>query len=227
MIDYRILVQARMSSSRFPGKMLAPLLGRPMIAHVLARLTECTPRERVLLVTSDDASDDPLADYVANRLGFEVFRGSLENVVFRFQLALRKYPAEWFVRICGDSPVIDPGLVGWMLARLVPATDLMSNVVRRTFPPGQSIEIVRASRFLDIDSAALTPEEREHLTLCYYNRQGDYRIAAVEAHDGELLQRRQVVDTIEDMRSLEQAMTVHPEITRGYVAYAQVVGPSI
>lgn len=223
-VDYRILVQARMSSSRFPGKMLAPLFGRPMIAHVLERLTEHALRSQVLLVTSDDASDDPLADYAGNRLGFEVFRGDLDDVVKRFQSALLAHPAEWFVRICGDSPVIDPGLLEWMLTRLEPGMDLLSNVVRRTFPPGQSIEVVRTSRFLDIDSALLEPDEREHLTLSYYRHPGDYRIVAVESGDGQLLQRRQVVDTVEDMRNLMQVMITHPELTRGYAHSARVVG---
>lgn len=224
MIDYRILVQARMSSSRFPGKVLAPMGGCPMIAHVLGRLAECSEHSRVLLVTSDDPTDDPLADYVEGRLGVEVFRGSLDDVVKRFQSALVQYPTEWFVRICGDSPALDPGLLEWMLARLTPDVDLMSNVVRRTFPPGQSIEILRTSRFLAIDSATLAADEQEHLTLCYYRHPEDYRISAVESADAELTKRRQVVDTIEDMHNLTHIMAVKPEMTRGYADHARVIG---
>ncbi len=224
MIDYRVLIQARMSSNRFPGKALAPLLGRPMIASALARLCEFVPRERMLLVTSQEVTDDPLADYVSERLDFNVFRGALDNVVGRFQSALKEYPAEWFVRICGDSPAIDPNLLCWMLSRLTADTDLMSNAVRRTFPPGQSIEIVRTSRFLEIDLGALDADEREHITLIYYRHPDEYRITAVESADTSMADRRLVVDTIEDMRKMEEILMHCPELTRGYEICARIVG---
>lgn len=224
MIDYRILVQARMSSSRFPGKMLAPLLGRPLVAHVLGRLAECVPPERVLLVTSEDPSDEPLADYVTKRLGVAVFRGPLDDVVMRFQAALRQHPAEWFVRICGDSPAIDAGLLGWMLARTGEGMDVMSNVVQRTFPPGQSIEIVRSSPFLAIDSSALAADEREHLTLGMYRRPGEFRIVAVEATVSGLAERRHVVDTLEDLQNMTKILSNSPQATRGFDAVARLAG---
>jgi spore coat polysaccharide biosynthesis protein SpsF len=224
MFDYRVFVQARMSSTRFPGKVLAPLLGRPMIASVLSRLVEVTPKERVLLVTSNDATDDPLADYVASRLGVEVFRGSLNNVVGRFQSALGDYPADWFVRICGDSPAIDPGLLKWMISitETVDA-DLISNVVRRTFPPGQSMEIVRTSKFLGIDASGLDADEKEHLTLKYYRYPSDYKIAAIESIDTARASQRQVVDTIEDMQNMAEMLSRNPEVTRGYDKLAHMV----
>lgn len=224
MIDFRILVQARMSSSRFPGKMLAPLLGRPLVAHVLGRLAECAPPERVLLVTSEDSSDDPLADYVARRLGVAVFRGPLDDVVLRFQAALRQHPAAWFVRICGDSPAIDPGLLGWMLARAGEGMDMMSNIVRRTFPPGQSIEIVRSAPFLALDSTVLAADEREHLTLGIYRRPGEFRIVAVEATVPGLAERRHVVDTLEDLQNMTNTLSNSPQATRGFDAVARLAG---
>ncbi len=93
-----------MSSSRFPGKMLAPFCGRPLIAQVLERFREFDLYSRVVVLTSVDPTDDPLADFVANRCAVPVVRGDLENVVARFQSALREHPCEWFVRISGDSP---------------------------------------------------------------------------------------------------------------------------
>jgi spore coat polysaccharide biosynthesis protein SpsF len=222
MIDHRVLVQARMSSKRFPGKVLAPLAGRPLIAHTLSRICEVLPRDRIVLVTSEDETDDPLATYVANELGIVVFRGSLNNVVERFQECLRAHPCKWFVRICGDSPAIDPCLLSWMLERTSDVLDLLTNVAERTFPPGESIEIVRASTFIGWKSKDLTSEEREHLTLHFYQHSDRYKIRNVYAAEPTFSCRRLVVDTLDDLRSIEQIFATEPRITRGYVTYARL-----
>ena len=222
MIDCRVMVQARMSSSRFPGKMLAPLSGQPLIAHVLSRICEVVRKEQVLLITSEDATDDPLANYVDSTLGVTVFRGALDDVVGRFQAGLRAFPCDWFVRICGDSPAIDPGLLGWMLERVSDDLDLLTNVAARTFPSGESIEIVRARTFLEWSSEELNPEEREHVTLHFYRHPERYRIRNVSAIDPSISGRRLVVDTLDDLRSLERIFAIDPGLTRGYAAYAQL-----
>lgn len=224
MIDCRILVQARMSSGRFPGKVLAPLSGRPVIAHVLARASEALGRERVILVTSDDATDDPLAVYVTETLRMTVFRGSLEDVVGRFRGCLRAHPCEWFVRISGDSPAIDPDLVRWMVDRVSDDLDLLTNVAERTFPPGESIEVVRTRSFLDRLPESLTSDEREHVTQHFYRYPKRYRIRNVAAAEPLLSGRRLVVDTQEDLLALETLLATDPGMTRGYSAHARL-GP--
>jgi spore coat polysaccharide biosynthesis protein SpsF len=217
------MVQARMSSSRFPGKVLAPLVGKPLIAHLLARMCESLPKDRVVLLTSEDATDDPLASYVSNELGIAVFRGSLGDVVGRFQACLRVHPCEWFVRISGDSPAIDPGLLSWMLKRVSDEFDLVTNVAERTFPDGESIEIVRALTFLGWKSLELMPAEREHVTPHFYSNSEKYRICSVTSDDAEATHRRLVVDTLEDLRSLERIFLEDYGLTRGYADRAQVV----
>ena len=224
MIDHRVLVQARMSSNRFPGKVLAPLSGRPLIYHSLTRICESLSRDSVVLVTSEDATDDPLAAYVSKELGIAVFRGSLDDVVARFQACLRDYPCQWFVRICGDSPAIDPLLISWMLSRVSEDLDLLTNVSERTFPLGESVEIVHTPTFIDLKSDEMTPEEREHLTLHLYNHSDRFRIRNVYAVDTTFSRRRLVVDTLEDLRVMEQIFATNPQMTRGYDAFAQL-GP--
>ena len=211
-----------MSSRRFPGKVLAPLAGKPVIAHVLSRICEAIPADRVILVTSDDSTDDPLASYVGAKLGFTVFRGSLDNVVARFQGGLRAHPAEWFLRICGDSPAIDPGLIAWMMNRVSPDVDLLTNVAKRTFPPGESVEIVRSAEFLGWSAAALAPDEREHVTLRFYRQPERYRIRNVVADVASLSGTRLVVDTLEDLQALQQIFVADPGMTRGYALHARL-----
>ena len=198
----RIFVQARMSSRRFPGKMLAPLAGRPLIAHVVERCGAAFGADQVVVATSIEASDDVLAQAVT-RLGCLVFRGELDNVLGRFQQCLRQHPCDWFVRISADSPLIDPRLIARIAEQRAPQFDLVTNVQQRTFPPGQSVEVVRSECFAAIDAAALTAEEREHVTLAFYRAAGKYRIRNVAAREPGLERQSYAVDTPEDLRAVE------------------------
>jgi spore coat polysaccharide biosynthesis protein SpsF len=202
-MTFRIFIQARMSSARFPGKMLAPFRGRPLIAQVLERFREFDLYSRAVVLTSVDPTDDPLADFVANRCAVPVFRGDLENVVARFQSALREHPCEWFVRISGDSPLIDASLVRAMIRLSDHDYDVVSNVVRRTFPPGQSVECVRSDVFRTLDTSGLTPDQREHVTKVFYDRSDEWRLRSVVCEDQEWASARMVVDHLDDLRVLE------------------------
>lgn len=199
--DFRIFVQARMSSARLPGKMLAPLAGRPMIAQVMDRLREAGLADRTVLVTSTDPTDDPLADYVASRLRLPVFRGALDDVLARFQAAVRAHPAAWIVRLSGDSPALDGALVRRIAEFADDECDLVSNVVRRTFPPGQSVECIRAATLLRVDGAVLGADDREHV-MPYFYRPGVCRVRAVASADPACAAQRLVVDTLDDLRAM-------------------------
>ena len=202
-LDVRTIIQARMSSGRFPGKVLAPLGGRPVIAHVLERVAQAVPRDRIVVATSDQASDDPLALYVSS-LSVSVFRGDLENVLGRFQACLRDEPAEWFLRISADSPFHDPELIRGLLAQAATSrAEVVTNTQPRTFPKGRSLECVRVAPFLEIDARRATAEEREHVTPFLYHHPERFRVLNVESGDASLAQTNLCVDTIEDLKRLE------------------------
>jgi len=205
---HRIFIQARMSSARFPGKMLAPFRGRPLIAQVLERFREGGLRSQVVVLTSVDPTDDPLADFVADRCGVPVFRGELDNVVGRFQAALVDYPCEWFVRISGDSPLVDAALVQAMIGWADRDYDVVSNVVRRTFPPGQSVECVRSEVFCALRSGDLTPNQREHVTKVFYDRPDAWRMRSVVCAEPQWAGVRMVVDQLDDLRVLEAGVAL-------------------
>src|SRR5258707_10261246 len=99
-----------MTSQRFPGKMLAPFRGLPLIRKVIERVSAGIMSDQIVVVTSSDSTDDPLALYVES-LGVAVFRGPLQNVLRRFQLCLEHMPCDWFFRISGDSPFYDSRLL--------------------------------------------------------------------------------------------------------------------
>jgi spore coat polysaccharide biosynthesis protein SpsF len=209
-MNHRIFIQARMSSARFPGKMLAPFRGRPLIAQVLERFRQFDLQARVIVLTSVDPTDDPLADFVANRCAVPVFRGELDNVVARFQSALAEYPCEWVVRISGDSPLIDASLVQAMIQLSGRGYDVVSNVVRRTFPPGQSVECIRSDVFRALNAGDLTPDQREHVTKVFYDRPDDWRLRSVICEPPKWADVRMVVDHLDDLRALEAGVALPP-----------------
>jgi len=203
--DLRVLVQARMSSTRFPGKVLAPLAGKAMILHVLERCAVAFGSGAVVLLTSVDRSDDPLAHHVG-RAGFVVFRGELENVARRFQQCLEAHRCDWFARISGDSPLIDPELIARVAAARREGLDLVTNVQQRTFPAGQSVEVVRSAGFSRLDASRMTPEEREHVTQVFYRHPERYAILNLRSSDERLAEQRYAVDTPEDLASAERLL---------------------
>lgn len=202
----RAFIQARMSSSRFPGKVLAPLAGRPVIAHVLAKVIQVVSLESVVVATSTAEADDPLACYLRGT-GVKVFRGPLENAFLRFQQCLTEYPCDWFFRVCADSPCLDHTLLqqAWNLRR-DEELDLITNIFPRTFPTGRSVELLRAHTFAAIEPQRLTPEEEEHLTQVYYNHPEEFMILNIESPCPEEVEQSLTVDTLEDLRRLERLL---------------------
>jgi spore coat polysaccharide biosynthesis protein SpsF len=217
-MQLRIFVQARMSSKRFPGKVLTLLAGRPMIAHVLERCGQAFGADKVVLATSVDPSDDRLAAYAEGH-GHALFRGELDNVAGRFQQCLAAYPCDWFVRISGDSPLIDPQLIARIAERRGPQYDLVTNVQTRSFPPGQSVEVIRAQCFAGIDAGSLSASEREHVTLVFYQNPARYRIHNVVSRDPQLARRSLAVDSVEDLRAVEALIA-----SRSVPAFAASIG---
>ena len=204
----RAFIQARMSSTRFPGKVLAPLNGRPIIAQVISQMAEVMPADQITVATSTEPSDDPLVSYV-QYLGISVYRGSLDDVFGRLQLCLKQYPCTWFFRVCADSPFLDSSLFQSMLRyRQKLDIDLVTNVYPRTFPKGKSVEMLNAATFAKIDPNQLSSEEKEHLTKVYYLHPTKFRIINLESPDPSLAEKSFAVDTLEDLRRLEKNVGV-------------------
>ena len=104
------IIQARMSSKRLPEKTMLPLAGKPVIWHIVDRLKYCKLVSQIVVATSNHETDDPLADYcISNNI--QVFRGSLNNVLSRFLAVLDLFPSDYFVRVTGDCPLIDPEFI--------------------------------------------------------------------------------------------------------------------
>src|SRR4249919_1798097 len=168
------LVQARMGSTRLPGKVMRPMGGVPMIERLLARLSRARRLDGIWLATSDARADDPLAAHVA-ALGYPVFRGSEADVLARFHGAAEAAGAGVVVRITGDCPLVDPQLVDAALEDYARGgADYLSNVAPPSYPDGLDLEIFSARALATAASEAQAPAEREHVTP-YLRESGLFR----------------------------------------------------
>lgn len=195
------IVQARVSSSRLPGKVLKPILGKPMILHELERLRRSKRIDKIVLATSQDKSDDALAGLVVNSV-IEVYRGSLEDVLDRYYQCARQYQPEHVVRITGDCPVIDWRIVDEVIEKhLQEGNDY--TVTTERFPDGLDTEVFR---FADLERAwkeAHLPSEREHVTQ-YFRKHGDiFKLGQVDCKQN-LEAMRWTVDEPRDFEFIEQ-----------------------
>jgi spore coat polysaccharide biosynthesis protein SpsF len=202
-----VFVQARMSSSRFPGKVLAPFKGRPMILHVLQRVRTLFAMDSIVVLTSSEETDDPLVSYLEKR-GVNVFRGPLTDVFQRFRMCALQFPCEWILRLSADSPLLDASLLERVLSFSTSEQfDLVTTIHPRTFPKGQNAELIRVATFVQIDPEELTPHDREHVTPYFYRHPNRFRIMNLESGDPELAATSLAVDTIDDLRRLERLAT--------------------
>lgn len=179
------ILQARMSSSRLPGKVMAPLLGEPMIGRQVERLRRAKRIDKLMVATSVDPSDDSLAAYCES-LGLSVFRGPLDDVLERYRAALAMHPdANAVVRLTADCPLTDPALVDQVIEHHHAAgADYTSNTLgTRTYPHGLDTEVIRPDALFDAAARASDPYEREHVTPYIYRRSETYRLAGVARHE--------------------------------------------
>ena len=193
------IVQARMSSTRFPGKVLAPLNGTPMIIQQLQRVTRATTVDRIVAATSSDPSDDPLAKVVAEA-GYPVYRGSLTDVLDRFVGAGSEHQADVLVRITADCPLISPSVIDRVVAEFsASGADYASNTLEPTYPDGLDVEVFRTAALERIQQLPLDADEREHVTLGIYRHPELFTLHSVVDPSGDHSDLRWTVDTPEDL----------------------------
>ncbi len=191
------IVQARMSSTRYPGKVLAPLAGQPMILRQLERIQRAKSLDAIVVATSTDASDDELAEIV-KASGFDVVRGDLNDVLARFIQVIDQYQPETVVRLTADCPLISPQVIDEVVARFNKGDcDYASNNMTPTYPDGLDVEVVKASVLQEVYESSTDKNEREHVTLGVYRQPDKYLIVNV-AGEVDLSHLRWTVDTPED-----------------------------
>jgi spore coat polysaccharide biosynthesis protein SpsF len=137
-----------------------------------------------------------------------VFRGPHEDVAARFRQALAIWPCEWVLRVNADSPVLDPDVLRRVLTARSPNLDLVTTTFPRTFPQGQNSELLNVTTFCALDESALDHDDREHVTRYFYRHADRFRIANVTSHDASLAATSLAVDTVDDLRRIQELALV-------------------
>lgn len=178
------IIQARMGSSRFPGKMLSPLGPHAILEWVLRRVKRARTLDKVVLATSDRAADDALAD-LARANGVTVFRGSETDVLGRFAGAAKEAGASVVVRICADNPFVDPGEIDRLVTHFAASScDYACNHQDRLgsrYADGFGAEILRASLLESVAVNTTEARHREHVTLYLWEHANEHKLCAVAA----------------------------------------------
>lgn len=194
------IVQARMGSSRLPGKVLLDLAGRPMLARVVTRTARAVRVDEVVVATSVEPRDQPIAEACA-RFGWRCFRGSEQDVLDRYYQAAVWAGADVVVRITSDCPFIDPAIVDRALEIFGNGRglDYVSNTLPpRTFPRGLDVEVLSRDALAVAWREDTNPAWREHVTPFIYRHPNRFTLQALR-HVEDLSRLRWTVDTVEDL----------------------------
>jgi spore coat polysaccharide biosynthesis protein SpsF len=198
------IVQARMGSSRLPGKTLADIHGKPLLQHVIQRVGAATMIQEVVVATTMEAEDEAIVQ-LAQQLQTPVVRGSALDVLDRYYQAARVHGAGTVVRITADDPLKDPDVIDKVVVELLAesAVDYASNTLRPTYPEGLDVE---AFTFHALEKAwreAALPSEREHVTPYIWKHPWRFRIKEV-CHTEDLSHLRWTVDYDDDLRLVRE-----------------------
>jgi spore coat polysaccharide biosynthesis protein SpsF len=195
------VVQARMGSTRLPGKVLRTLGDTTVLGHVLRRLQACASLTRIVVATTRDAVDDAVCrEAAAHRI--LVTRGSEADVLGRFAQAFDEHGGDVGVRVTSDCPLVDPELVDRGVRRFIagdPPPDYLSNSLRRTYPRGYDFEVFAVGALRAAAREAATESEREHVTPFLYRHPDRFRLESFERSDPRATAEwRLTLDTPED-----------------------------
>lgn len=197
------ILQARVSSSRLPGKVLKPLLGVPMLARQIERLQRSSRLDQLVVATSDQHEDDAIATLCAE-LDVPCFRGPLDDVLLRFHLAAQPFSPSQIVRLTGDCPLADPALIDELVAlHLSGGYDYSSNCWDPSYPDGLDAEIFSAATLDLLVERAHTPAQREHVTYYIRQHEAQFKIGKL-ARQPSLAHLRWTVDEPADFALVEQ-----------------------
>ncbi|MBF0492670.1 MAG: glycosyltransferase family protein [Deltaproteobacteria bacterium] len=206
-----LINQARMTSTRLPGKVLKQVLGKPLLEYQIERLRRVKHIDCQIVATTIHATDEPIVD-LCNKLGVECSRGSESDVLARYYEAAVKHRPDAVVRVTSDCPLIDPDVIDQVIRYYVqqaPQFEYASNVETRTFPRGMDIEIFSYQALVNAYQLAKDPVEREHVTP-YITKNLSHKGSVTYPKNHS--DYRWTVDTPEDFSLIEKILsTIYPQ----------------
>lgn len=214
------IIEARMKSTRLPGKVLRPIMGRPMLGLLVERLQQARHLDQIVVATTDSAADDPI-EALAGKLGVGCHRGSEEDVLDRVLTAARRFEADIVVEVTGDCPLIEAGKIDEMLASYEHMdVDFMANRLDGTYPPGLGLRIFSRDVLEKIDRLTQDPVDREHVTLYVWEHPDIFSIYHFQNNlDRRYWDIRLTVDTAEDFAFIAAIFEALYPVDPGFGVY--------
>jgi len=199
------IIQARIGSTRLPGKVLADIAGKPMIERVIERVAAANRVDEVVIATTNVTEDDVLVERLKGLLGCSVYRGPVDDVLERYFECAKLHQAEVVVRVTADDPLKDPQIIDKAIELLseVPSMDYCSNTIEPTYPEGLDIEVMRFSALKRAHFEAKLSSEREHVTP-YITKHPELFNCLNFKSDRDLSSWRWTVDKPEDLRFMQR-----------------------
>ncbi len=201
-----VILQARMSSTRLPGKVMRDINGKPMIYWQIERIKKSKSVDKLIVATSIDKSDDILAEFLkTNKV--QVYRGELQDVLSRYLKIEESSKPTAIIRLTGDCPFVMPELIDEMLAKFYDINvDYLSNTLELSYPDGLDVEIIAPGVLMRLLEFGLSDEEREHVTLGIYSRKSTFKTYNV-SNKTNISNFRWTVDTFDDLAFVKSVFT--------------------
>ncbi|WP_061212750.1 cytidylyltransferase domain-containing protein [Syntrophomonas wolfei] len=199
-----VIVQARMTSTRLPGKVLCEVMGKPLLEYQIERLRQVTQADELIIATTTNDTDQPIIE-LCKRLGVAYYRGPEEDVLSRYYEAAAQFGADVVVRVTSDCPLIDPGVMDEVISLYInnyEKYDYVSNTLERTYPRGLDTEVFSMAALEKACREAREKPEREHVTLFMYRRPEQFRLAN-SSNAIDYSQHRWTLDTPEDFQFIK------------------------
>jgi len=202
------IIQARMSSSRLPGKSMMDLCGYPILQWVIERCKRASRLHEVVVATTTSTDDDLLVE-LGQTLGIQIFRGSEENVLKRFVNAAKHYSATIVVRICADNPLVSPEEIDRIVdLYLTTPSDYVFNHIpqlNNNYPDGLGAEVLSTSLLEKISNLALHKKYREHVTLYLWEHKESFNIRTLPCpRQYNLPEMKLDIDTLDDLNDMRK-----------------------
>jgi len=199
------IIEARMTSSRLPGKIVRPIMGRPTLELLIERLLRSRYLNSIVIATTSNDTDDA-TENLAKRLRVGCYRGSEDDVLDRVLKAAQTYNIDVIVEITGDCPLIDPAVIDKLLAIYLEGDyDFVANTLKETYPNGLDTRIFSRKILEDVAELTQDPVDHEHVSLYIFEHPERYNLFNMESNLPEKFWgARLTVDTIEDFEVISR-----------------------
>lgn len=178
-----LILQARMGSTRLPGKSMMPLFGKPLLERIIERVKRCEKVDDIVLATTQKQEDDQLCA-IAKKMEIEVFRGSENDLVDRYYKSAIKFNADYIVRLPADNPVVEPKEIDRIIEHYLNSDDDFSsnthNILGNEYPDGLGAEIFSLEKLKEVLEITIDPRNREHPHTYFYEHPEQFKIGTVK-----------------------------------------------